>query len=195
MCEKQGFELIELEEAIKNDGGCWLTFMKLPAPEAPAEDKGGKKAPPPKKGQSADDMKPIFGRAWVDLSDLAKPGANNCSRRVFLETCAPANKEAQESGEVWVDQEESDPLFEPQRTYVHLEISLSHPVVSKQFTTEEPNPDEIIAAKTLIKWPFSKTATDDFGKQCVVAIKALTREYYQMFASDLEKQAAATVSA
>lgn len=67
--------------------------------------------------------------------------------------------------------------------------------MSKQFTTEEPNPDEIIAAKTLIKWPFSKTATDDFGKQCVVAIKALTREYYQMFASDLEKQAAATVSA
>ena len=30
ICEKQGFELIELEEAIKNDGGCWLTFMKLP---------------------------------------------------------------------------------------------------------------------------------------------------------------------
>ena len=24
ICEKQGFELIELEEAIKNDGGCWL---------------------------------------------------------------------------------------------------------------------------------------------------------------------------
>ena len=30
VCEKQGFELIELEEAVKNDGGCWLTFMKLP---------------------------------------------------------------------------------------------------------------------------------------------------------------------
>jgi hypothetical protein len=30
ICEKQGFELIELEEAIKNDGGCWLKFMKLP---------------------------------------------------------------------------------------------------------------------------------------------------------------------
>ena len=78
-------------------------------------------------------------------------------------------------------------MFEPQRSYVHLEITLSHPVVSKTSTTNEPNPDEIIAAKTLIKWPFSKTATDDFGKQCVVAIKALTREYYQMFASDLEK--------
>ena len=48
VCEKQGFELIELEEAIKNDGGCWLTLMKLPQPEAPAEEKGGKKAPPKK---------------------------------------------------------------------------------------------------------------------------------------------------
>lgn len=48
ICEKQGFELIELEEAIKNDGGCWLKFMKLPQPETPVEDKGGKKAPPKK---------------------------------------------------------------------------------------------------------------------------------------------------
>jgi len=31
--EKQGFELIELEEAINNDGGCWLTFLKLPKAE------------------------------------------------------------------------------------------------------------------------------------------------------------------
>ena len=50
VCEKQGFELIELEEAVKNDGGCWLKFMKLPQLEAPPEEKGGKKAPPPKKG-------------------------------------------------------------------------------------------------------------------------------------------------
>ena len=70
----QGFELIELEEAIKNDGGCWLTLMKLPQPEAPPEEKG-KKAPP-KKGQNMDDIKPIFGKAWVDLTDLQKPGSN-----------------------------------------------------------------------------------------------------------------------
>ena len=28
--EKQGFELIELEEAVRHDGGAWLKFMKLP---------------------------------------------------------------------------------------------------------------------------------------------------------------------
>ena len=75
ICEKQGFELIEFEEAVKNDGGCWLTLLKLPQQEAPAEEKGGKKAAP-KKGQNADEVKPIFGKAWVDLTDLQKPGAN-----------------------------------------------------------------------------------------------------------------------
>lgn len=188
VCEKQGFELIELEEAIKNDGGCWLTLMKLPQPEAPAEEKGGKKAAP-KKGQNLDDLKPVFGRAWVDLSDLKKPGANNLTTRVHLETCAPVMKEAQETGDVWVEQEEFEPLFEPQRSYVYLEINLSNPVVPKSTNISEPLPQEIVATKTLVKWPFSKTATDDFGKQCAVAIKALTREYYTMFQSDLEKQA------
>lgn len=163
ICEKQGFELIELEEAIKNDGGCWLTLMKLPQPEAPAEEKGGKKAPP-KKGQNLDDLKPIFGRAWVDLTDLRKPGANSTTKRVFLETCAPTMKEAQESGDVWVDQEETEPLFEPQRTYVYLDITLSNPVIPQASNVSEPCPNEIVATKTLIKWPFSKTATDDFGK-------------------------------
>jgi hypothetical protein len=30
ICEKQGFELIELEESVRHDGGAWLKFMKLP---------------------------------------------------------------------------------------------------------------------------------------------------------------------
>lgn len=137
--EKQGFELIELEEAIKNDGGCWLTLMKLPLPEAPAEEKGGKKAAP-KKGQNVDDLKPIFGRAWVDLTDLQKPGANTTIQRVFLETCPTAIKEAQESEDVWVDQEEFDPVFEPQRTYTYIEINLSSPVVPQTSSVAEPAP-------------------------------------------------------
>lgn len=98
-----------------------------------------------------------------------------------METLAPVMKEAQEQGEAWVDQEEFEPLFEPQRTYLHIEVNLSHPVTPALSKVSEPNPEEIVAAKTLIKWPFSKTATDDFGKQCAVAIKALTREYHMMF--------------
>jgi hypothetical protein len=73
-------------------------------------------------------------------------------------------KEAREGGDVWVDQQDFEPLFEPKRTYVYIRISLSNPVVPKSSTQSEPTPDEIVPAKTLIKWPFSKTATDDFGK-------------------------------
>ena len=108
-CEKQGFELIELEESIIKEGGCWLVLHKVPAQEASADDKaaaGGKKAPAKGKGPSADDLKPIFGKAWVDLSDLMKPGATYMSKRVFLETIAPAVKEAGEKGDQWVDQQE-----------------------------------------------------------------------------------------
>ena len=35
--------------------------------------------------------------------------------------------------------------------------------------------------KQLIVWPFSKNCNDDFQKQVAIAVKALTREYYQMF--------------
>ena len=47
--------------------------MKLPQPEINVpEEKGAKKAPPAAKkgGAPTDELKPVFGRAWVDLSDL-----------------------------------------------------------------------------------------------------------------------------
>lgn len=64
--------------------------MKLP-PMADAGDAGGKKAPAKGKGP-ADDIKPTFGRAWVDFKDLMKPGTTELSQRVFLETCPPLVK-------------------------------------------------------------------------------------------------------
>ena len=70
-----------------------------------------------------------------------------------------------------------------------IDINLSNLVIPQSSNISEPCPEEIVATKTLIKWPFSKTATDDFGKQCAIAIKALTREYHTMFQADLERQA------
>jgi hypothetical protein len=116
-----------------------------------------------------------------------KPGATYMSTRVFLETIAPAVKEAGEKGDQWVDQQEFEQVFEPQRTYVSIEINLSNPVVLQKTDKEEPVPSEIVAQKTLIKWPFSKTATDDFCKQIAIAIKALTKEYFGMFENELKK--------
>lgn len=134
ICEKQGFELIELEEAITRNQGCWLILSKCPAIEAPAEEKAGGKKAAAKKGQAnAEDLKPIFGKAWLDLSDLNQPGATKTSKRVYIETIAPAVKETrEEGGDVWVDQEEFEPVFEPSKTYVHLEIELNKPVVPEK---------------------------------------------------------------
>ena len=75
ICEKLGFELIELEEAVKNDGGCWVKFIKVPATNPQAQVAAGKGAPPKGKGAPVDEAKPTFGKAWMDLSELQKPGS------------------------------------------------------------------------------------------------------------------------
>jgi len=128
-----------------------------------------------------DEIKPVFGRAWLDLSELQAPGSKEICQRVFLQTCAPAVKEASEAGDTWHDQGEFEPLFEPQRTYIYVKLELTEPVSPQIPEKPEPKPKEVVPVKQLIKWPFSKTATDDFCKQVAIAIKALTREYYNTF--------------
>jgi hypothetical protein len=86
--EKSGFELIELEEAVKFEGGCWLKFIKLPNPNPVNVASGASKGAPPKgKAPVAEDIKPCIGKAWVNLTELQKPGSTKTSVRVFLETC------------------------------------------------------------------------------------------------------------
>ena len=62
--KKDAYELVELEEFVKNDKGCWLRFLKLP-PKADAG-AGGKAPAKGAKGGAAptDDAKPVVGRAW-----------------------------------------------------------------------------------------------------------------------------------
>lgn len=71
-CEKSGFELIELEEAVKIDGGCWVKFIKAPNtnPAQAAAAGAAKGAPPKAKGAPADDAKPVIGKAWLSFADL-----------------------------------------------------------------------------------------------------------------------------
>lgn len=69
--EKSGFELLELEEAVKSEGGCWIKFIKAPSANPVATAAGGKGAPPKAKPVATDDIKPIVAKAWLDLSALA----------------------------------------------------------------------------------------------------------------------------
>ena len=174
--------MIELEEAVRHDGGAWLKFMKLPNIEPVVDEKAGaKKGGGKKGGPSVDDLKPVYGKAWVDLSELQNPGAKSFEQRVEIQTIPPAIKESLDGTDTWIDQEEFEEVFEPQKTYIHLHIELTDAVVPEIPDKPEPKPHEVVPVKQLIKWPFSKTATDDFCKQVAIAIKALTREYYTMF--------------
>ena len=81
---KDGYELVEMEELVRYDRGCWLRFMKVP-PSSNDADAGAKKAPAKgAKGAPTDDLKPVFGRAWVSFADLLKPGSTETKQRVQL---------------------------------------------------------------------------------------------------------------
>lgn len=73
--EKQGFELLEFEEQVLRDRGCWLKVMKLlPLEEVAADPKAAAAKGAPAKGAPKAggpvEMKPIFGRAWLSLEVL-----------------------------------------------------------------------------------------------------------------------------
>lgn len=68
-------------------------------------------------------------------------------------------------------------------------MELSQPVTPVVPPKPEPTPSEVVPGKQLVRWPFSKLPTDDFQKQVAIAIKSLTREYYNKFVNDLEKEA------
>jgi hypothetical protein len=185
VCNKEGYELIELEEAVKYDHGCWLKFSKLPAkePEDTAAAAGGKKAPPPKGKAAVEEVKPVFGKAWVSFAELAKPGAKSIVQRVYLQTCPPVIKKTQEDGtEIEVeDTAEYEKVFETAKTYVHIKLALSFPVVPEAGDKAEPTPADIIPVKQFVTWPYSKDPCDDFGKQVTLAVESLAKEFYSMF--------------
>ena len=153
-----------------------------------ADPKGAKaakgKAPAP--GAGGDDFKPTVGRSWVDLTAFKQPGCSTIEQRVFLETVAPPIKEiSPEGAEKYIDATEVTPIFEEPRSYLKIKITLSNPITPFKPAEPEPRPTELIPLKKLVKWPFSKDPNDDFCKQVAIAVKALTREYYQMFRGEL----------
>jgi hypothetical protein len=79
--QKAGFDLIEFEEIVKEEKGCYLTFMRIPTPENSVEpEKDAKGKPIAKKGAkgpSPDELRPTFGNAWVSFAELNKPGATS----------------------------------------------------------------------------------------------------------------------
>ena len=168
--------------------------MKLPPPEEEILDPkaaAAKKAPPKGgKGAPSEDLKPTYGRAWLNFEDLLVPGGIETKQRVFLQTCPPLVKKAGDDGvERYVQADEYENVFENNKTYVYLKITLTDPVTSTLPDQPEPLPHEVVPVKQFIKWPFSKDPTEDFKKQITLAIESLAKEYYVMFQNELENEA------
>jgi hypothetical protein len=66
-----GAELQKFEQQISDNKGIWLYFDKLPPAEEDAAAKGGKPPagkPGAKAGGATEELKPVYGRAWIDLT-------------------------------------------------------------------------------------------------------------------------------
>lgn len=188
ICDKYSFDLVEFEEFVTKDKGCWLKFNKLIPPEEEITDPkaaaAAKKAVPAKGGKGApiEDLKPVFAKAWVSLQDLLVPGGLETKQRVLLKTCAPLHKKLGDDGvERYLPADEFEPVFENSRTYVYLKVTLSEAVTPTIPEYPEPLPHEIVPIKQFIRWPFSKEPQDDFKKQIQLAVESLAKEYYNMF--------------
>jgi hypothetical protein len=172
--------------------------MKLPPQEDPAGGdpkaaaaKGAPAKGAPAKGAPAGgEMKSYFGRAWLSFENLLQPGALETKQRAFIETCQPMVKKAGEDGvERWVASEEpADNLFEGQRSYIYLKVTLTDPVTAPSSPNPEPLPQDVVPVKQFIRWPFSKDPTDDFKKQIALAVESLAKEYYNQFAAELQEE-------
>jgi hypothetical protein len=162
--------------------------MKMPPSNADA-DAAAKKAPAKgAKGGATDELKPVFGRAWVSFADLLKPGATETKQRVPLQTCAPMVKKTLEDGtEEEVEETEYEKVFEEADTYIHLRLHLSEAITPKLTEKQEPQPNEIVPVKQFITWPYSKDPCDDFGKQITLAVESLAKEFFLMFKKQIQE--------
>lgn len=191
---KKSDDLVELEESIKSEEGCWVYFNKvLPKPD---EDEKDNKKKPKGKGAPVEEAKPVFGRAWLDLTNFKEPGETKISTKIFLET-SEAPKPKVEEGEG--DQEpapeaneeeekvELVKVFEDARTYIILDFEISEPhVPTAEDFVIQALPHDLVKPKVPAK-P-KKDPEGDFRKQLSIAIESINIEYLKMFEEDLRRE-------
>lgn len=89
---KQGNAILDFENDVNDNKGCWLFFEKLPPPE----DEDPKKAKTQAKGKGpAEELKPVYGCAWVDLTLFQYEGQMIMEGRFPLKTVQGPGKTEQ----------------------------------------------------------------------------------------------------
>ena len=188
---KASSELIEFEESIVAEKGCWIFFNKLTPKEEAVPDPKAKGAKG--KGPNTEEEKPTFGRAWIDLSLLNDSGETKVKSRVFLETTefkkpVPEGDVSNPAPTEENKQSEPPKIFEEAKTYIMIELEISEPIVptAEKFVVQAL-PHDLIPPKsvTLAKVKPVKDPDGDFRKQLKLAIESINKEYLGMFEEDL----------
>jgi len=82
---------MKFESNVTDQNGCWIYLDRIvPKEEEPVAAAAGAKKPPapPAKGKVSlptEELKPTFGKAWINLTQLMHPGATTLTQRVFVQ--------------------------------------------------------------------------------------------------------------
>lgn len=192
---KSAHALIEFEEAVRAENGCWIFFNKLmpkeddKAADPKAKAKGGK-------GPAVEEEKACYGRAWIDFTPLKDPGSRRIETRVYLETTDAkplGHPEGSPPQEVNPDGEKNEPphVFEEAKTYIKLSFEISEPIyLTEDKVVAQAQPHDLIELKSVTKSKVKpvKDPEGDFQKQITLAIESINREYLNMFGEDIKRE-------
>ena len=160
----EGEELVTLEEKIEDDGRLCLEFSKLP----PVVEDDAKKKIKAKPGEEA---KPIYAKAWVDMSYFQTPSAQETIYRVQLVDPEPLP-----------DQPPEPPLFNAIRSYVHFRVRLDPPITPSLPETPFTSISELVPSKPAPPtFPASVEVSYDFRKLLKLESKKIATEYDEKF--------------
>jgi len=173
-------EIQKLEQDINDHKGIWLYFDKLPPAEEDAAAKGGKPPagkPGAKPGGATEEMKPVNGRAWIDLTQFSDPTQPTqlLRQRFAIQTVAKPPVEGAEPNPL-------DNIFEQQQTYIMVSVSLQEPVypsADNQEDFEKREYENKIASGN--KLPSTNQAIADFNAQLDFICKEISAEYTRVF--------------
>lgn len=171
-----GDKIIEFDDLVNDKGGCWLYLDKLPPPEE--EDPKKAKAAP--KGKvPTEELKPAYGRVWVNLKDLQSNAS--FEQRFLVKTYHPSKGESEAVPE-------SVQIFEPVQTYINLLITLDNPINPPGAYGIYPSIyDYMPAYYNTPTFPTTNDAINDFKRSVHLSVRDIAQEYAKVFALEREK--------
>ncbi|EGR30045.1 tetratricopeptide repeat protein [Ichthyophthirius multifiliis] len=186
--QKQGLQLVVLEERVFDEKGEYIYFMKYPTLTEEELVKIKKSKP---KNLNLIDLNPILMRAWVDLSEFQNPGTITITQRCFIQQVLPESEV------------ESSVLPKPNLQKCYLKITLLvDKAISPLINEIQPTVKDVIAKpppipqmppqkqygkykilKERLKKSILKICRDKFGK--TGSITGITTDYKDQFYSEL----------